>query len=504
MRRLALVLAEAALLAAVTGVWAQSSLTPLAGFGGADGWLAPGEGGYAYLTTTNGERGIACGNGHLYLVNRGGGNNIRRLDPLTGADLGSPLNVDGISGGTFQVDMVRVAGDGAIYVCNLASPVSAANPFRVYRWANEAATPTVAFSSTNITGGRLGDSFDVTGSGSSTLLLAGESTQGGSGARNGYVVMSTTDGVNYTGSLVTFAGTPPNGGDFRLGITFGDANRVFGTQGGSAGFARYTAYSCAGGSLLGTGALISGTERPMDYAVINGVAVLATVSAANATVRVYDVSEPLSPVLLLQANNTSGTLPANPNANGSVAWGPISGPNATLYALSCNQGIQAFNVMIANTNPVISGSVTWTNGVPLAGVRLATSSGRCACTGTDGSYALAVPPGWSGTVSLEQAGWAATPPIRTHTSVANDMAHEDFSLSLAGACILNATLAGNLVYLGWPSAPGLHYQLQSSTGLVPANWLDLGAAFSGTGCPLATTVPVNPASAGFFRLRLAP
>src|SRR5437868_14535157 len=72
-----------------------------------DGWLAPGEGGYTFLGTGNNERGIAFGNGHLYLVSRGGGNNIRILDQSTGADLGS-LNNSGISGGTFPVNMISV------------------------------------------------------------------------------------------------------------------------------------------------------------------------------------------------------------------------------------------------------------------------------------------------------------------------------------------------------------------------------------------------------------
>src|SRR6266567_4376942 len=84
-----------------------SILAPLSSFGGGDGWLAPGEGGYTFLGTANNERGIAFGNGHVYLVSRNGGNFIRILDPLTGADLGS-LNNTGISGGTFAVNNIAV------------------------------------------------------------------------------------------------------------------------------------------------------------------------------------------------------------------------------------------------------------------------------------------------------------------------------------------------------------------------------------------------------------
>src|SRR6266403_1033145 len=79
-----------------------AAIAPLATFGGGDGWLAPGEGGYTFLGTANNERGMAFGNGHVYLVNHNAGNNIRILDPLTGADLGA-LNNTGIRGGTFGV-----------------------------------------------------------------------------------------------------------------------------------------------------------------------------------------------------------------------------------------------------------------------------------------------------------------------------------------------------------------------------------------------------------------
>jgi hypothetical protein len=43
-------------------------MTPLASFGGGDGWLAPGEGGYAFLGTGNNERSISYGasTNHLY------------------------------------------------------------------------------------------------------------------------------------------------------------------------------------------------------------------------------------------------------------------------------------------------------------------------------------------------------------------------------------------------------------------------------------------------------
>ncbi len=342
-------------------------IAPLSTFSpDSDGWLAPGEGGYAYLTTGNTERGLAYGNNHLYLVSRAnvGGNalNIRILDKNTGADLGG-LNIGSgiITGGTFAINTVRVAEDGAIYVANLANPVGTI-PYKVYRWANESATPTVAVNTTTITTGRMGDNFDVIGSGTSTLLLAGESNFSGSGNRNGYAVFSTSDGLNFTGTLVTFPVAPAPGGtspgDFRLGITFTDSTHVIGTQTGSAGpppvtLPRYTSYSGSTGTLLGTPTL-SGSERQviMDYAVVGPLPLLATQSSGDSTVRIWDFTNPNNPVLYATGNNTTGTLASNLNASGQMAWGDITYDSNTqtwsakLWTMSSNQGIQAFIVTV--------------------------------------------------------------------------------------------------------------------------------------------------------------
>src|SRR5437870_793272 len=87
-------LAVAVTAAAASVGSAQVSMTPLATFGTA-GWLAPGSS--PFLTTGNTERGLAFNptTGHLLLVSRAGGNNIRILDATTGADLGA-LNTTGL------------------------------------------------------------------------------------------------------------------------------------------------------------------------------------------------------------------------------------------------------------------------------------------------------------------------------------------------------------------------------------------------------------------------
>lgn len=335
-------------LIAVPSVNAQFSISALPSFSpNNDGWLAPSEGGITFLTTGDTQRGMAYGNGHLYLVNRNGGNAIVRLDALTGADLLSPLSLSGVSGGTFAINKIGVAGDGAIYVGNLTT-LSSTSPYKIYRWANDAATPTTAFSGATLSGARVGDSsLGVTGSGSSTRLVSGFGSSPVVAGNSGYTIIDPTVG---TSSEVSFVGPPPAAGDFRLGLTIGPSGQIWGNQGSSA--LRETSFSGTSGTLLGTASgLISIAERPMSYAVINGLPVLATISTGDSFVRVYDASNPLALVLLGLKNNTSGALSANGNGTGDVAWGSITSnsdgtSSALLYTLSSNQGIQAFTVIV--------------------------------------------------------------------------------------------------------------------------------------------------------------
>ena len=287
---------------------AQFSITPLSTFG-SGGWLAPtGYNGstYPYLTTNDTERGLAYSNHHLYLVSRNGGDFIRILDAQSGADLGALNPGSGVvSGGTFDVNMVAVGGDGAIYVGNLAIGPAA---FSIYRWANDLpnTTPTVAYTGVPLAGARLGDSLAAVGSGGSTRLVAGFNSTPSVAGNNGYALIDVTAG---TATAVGFSATPPAAGDFRLGITFTDASHVIGTQGGSGNAPRYSGYSGSVGTLLASPVLASTDERAFGFAVVGGLPLLAALSTTDNHVSLYDLTDPTTPVLVGQANATSGTVP---------------------------------------------------------------------------------------------------------------------------------------------------------------------------------------------------
>ncbi len=325
-----------------------ATLVPLATWSSnGDGWLAPGEDGYPYLggANTNTERGLAYGNNHLYLSSRVVSPSIRILDPNTGAEIGS-LDMTGISGGTFAIDGLAVGGDGAIYVTNLTTQ-STTSPLMIYRWANEAATPTLVYSGDGgLAGSRIGDSFAGIGSGSSTRLVAGFGSQTAVAGNNGYTIIDPTAG---TATAVAFSGTPPNAGDFRLGITFKDSTHVIGA-GQTTSVYSFTSFAGATGTLISTTTIPDPAGATADklvaYSVVGGVPMLAVQSAGDSHVQVYNVSDPTAPVYLVSHNNT--TAPAtNGNQTGQLAWGAttVNGDGSVsqiLYGLSTNQGIQAY------------------------------------------------------------------------------------------------------------------------------------------------------------------
>jgi hypothetical protein len=297
---------------------------------------------YNYLQTGNLERGLSYNpiTGHLILVSRStAGNGIRILDGASGADIGALNQGSGIiAGGTFTTNLVDVAADGALYVANLST--SASTNFKVYRWGTEGdAAPTVAYDAPSGVN-RTGDAFAVGGGGVGTkMAAAGSATTD----RSNFVALSTADGWSYTSTAyLNVPGTTTTSNDYRLGLTFVDADTIIGTQGGSARMTDFGASATVAASIP-----LGATQRPLDYAVIGGRPILAIIDSAApnlAKLSVYDISAPASPLLLASGNLTSGSLTTNPNGTGSVAIGNVTATGATIYAMNTNNGIQAFTL----------------------------------------------------------------------------------------------------------------------------------------------------------------
>ena len=186
------------------------------------------------------------------------------------------------------------------------------------------------------------------GSGSSTLLVAGYNSTPAVTGNNGYAIIDPTAS---TATAVGFTGTPPNAGDFRLGITFP-------TQ--AMCWARRAALSIAIRAFPGRRVHLSAARlfltRPAPPQIAYwptqcwaDMPILAVQSIGDSHVSIYEVSNPGAPTYLASGNNTSGCFTANGNGTGELAWGATTdNGNGTfsqiLYAMSTNQGIQAFVV----------------------------------------------------------------------------------------------------------------------------------------------------------------
>lgn len=352
--RTACLLAAGVAVLSLSGSWCSKAnaqtLSPLTTFG-SNGWLAPGSN--PYVTADNAQRGMGWNpvTKNVVLPSRSGGNFVAIINGTTGIVSGT-LDTTGVTGGTLAMMGAGVSDDGAIYVPNLQSGSSALSPFKIYKWTGESDTnaATIAFSQVNpqTTNGafRYADAFAVYGSGTSLKFAAAGSTTGTTGGlpNNGNFMLGSLDGSNTNTIYCNIPNTLTASNDYRLGITFVDADTVIGNQGTSAKITDFAAAI----TLSNTGAIVTGSiamgaaDRPLDYTVINGQALLAVVNTNSSLISIYDITNPAAAALLTTGSTVSGVLTGNANATGGLQWGEMLTPTSqVLYAMSTNQGVQA-------------------------------------------------------------------------------------------------------------------------------------------------------------------
>jgi uncharacterized lipoprotein YddW (UPF0748 family) len=298
-----------------------------------------------HITSGSTERGLAFNpvNGHLLVVSRAGGSGVYVLNSTNGADLYSlNLGAGAISGGTFAVNMIGVAADGAVYVGNLTTS-GTTTAFRLYRWANDnpGTTPTVAYSGDPVAGSaeRWGDTLDVRGAGLDTQVLIG--SRSGTNA----VVFTTANGSTFTPNPIAVSGGANS--MFGLGIAFGTSNTFWGKINSAA--LRQVSFNIGSG----TGAVIQTFASPTVASSIAPIGVSTNLNLLGGIAietpdnfKLYDLPTGGTPSLI--ETNAFPTDNANANAVGSVDFG-----GDRVFALDCQNGIIALQILPPPVAPTI-------------------------------------------------------------------------------------------------------------------------------------------------------
>ncbi len=286
----------------------------------------------SWFATDNATRGITYNpiTDHVYVVSRTGGLKVLILNAATGDSVGV-LNVTGISGGTFALNMIDVAGDGVIYACNLSTNSGGDTLFKVYRWENESSAPTLAVSWR--VNGRYGDAFAVDGSGASTKIYAS-----GGGGNDKVAVFNTTDGVNFQFEKNIVVGA----GRARLGVDVDENGYIWGNGSGTLAGVWDQNGNLIGeipGSVLGIyGATADlariSSGRKLFFSLITG----AGVSNPYFKFAVLDVTDgPTKARLIAITDSITGN--SNANATGRAVYDPV---RHRMIALATNNFIASF------------------------------------------------------------------------------------------------------------------------------------------------------------------
>ncbi len=313
----------------------------------------------ALVSSSTGPRGMAYDSfSNLVYVALNSGK-ISAFDGKLGTYLGD-FNMTGVSGGTYIIDQIGVAADGAIYGINLSTSGSPASPTKVYRWTTWTVAPTVAFVGNTLTNfstynsGRVGDTFAVTGSGANTLLVAGV------GAKSYFAFFFTTNGVNFTNTVVDASATSFSASSGNIfGLCFYTNNTFLVKPKTSADStvyqlkvpANYASTTVVSGTLLASATLGS---------AFNGTTMISYTPNGSGLLAAVGVGVSSMPISLYSGGNVAGGLTAlcttnasqsynGGNATGAAALGGAGNTNV-IYAY--NTGNALFGFAITNIPPV--------------------------------------------------------------------------------------------------------------------------------------------------------
>ncbi|MFO8029944.1 MAG: DUF4623 domain-containing protein [Cyclonatronaceae bacterium] len=268
--------------------------------------------------------------GNLLVVSRTGAPAVYVVDPASGTVEGE-LSLEGVSGGTFPINLITVTNDGTIYAGNLAIP---GQTFKVYRWDDEESEPVVALED-NLNNQRFGDAFGLYEDDDKYVILA-------SGGGNDTFLALTYDKTDevYSQELIDVPAGYARGG---FGSVDG-ANQVWINGYGTP----LTLVDLGTGDILleVPESAIPFQNMLVDYAEIDGRSIAAVfpndTEPEGQYVAIYDVTDAGN---IVQIGRTAQLGP-NENLNG-VGAVDIDADSRSLYVVGTNNAVAKFDMSLA-------------------------------------------------------------------------------------------------------------------------------------------------------------
>ena len=153
--------------------------------------------------------------------------------------------------------------------------------------------------------------------------------------------------------------------------------------------------------------------------------------------------------------------------------------------------------------PTISGRITDTNGLPLAGVPIAPNIAVASQTQTDsnGLYTITVIPGSTITVApyWPYAPLQFAPANRTYSNFTTSIANENYVAYTGIAPAVASGIQDTNFMVNWMGLQGVTYQLYSSTNMV--DWFPYGPPINGSNSVIQVPVPPVGGPQQFFRVQ---
>jgi hypothetical protein len=235
----------------------------------------------------------------------------------------------------------------------------------------------------------------------------------------------------------------------------------------------------------------------VDYVDLIFSTPIATGSLSTSNVAISTATGPVESPLSLTMLGTSRlrvgfglqTLPGNYIVTVGTQFTDIYGqPMSQVYT-------GAFTISL----PVITGTVTDSNGLPLPGVILSLNIGPSTVTDTNGKYIFGAIPNTALTVTPWLNDLTFLPAFREYADVSSSISNQNYTAVSTIAPMLITSFEPPNLALRWWGLPGVSYQALYSTNLI--NWLPYGSLITGTNGGMQILVPVSSDPAKFFRIQ---